>query len=285
MEDIQEGQTATNPKTGQKIVFRAGQWHNASSVAVGSPLGPVPVTRGEAIARIRFRANAGTPLLRADMDPYRGMTDPKQRAMAMTQGLSGARKETAQGRTGVAKVRADANYAAQIMDLQKKMATGGMSGRLLSSGLVSSLFGNANTERMNQLGLNIARNSRVPGEGSISDYDARQFQQMAPGMDKFKGTNEMWARAAMAQAKAMEQHEDFKSAFVAANKTIEGADAIWNEYKDSAGRIFNDDGSFNDKRQNWRDWIKTKSRQYLQAAQGGGQPARMKYNPATGEIE
>lgn len=30
MDEYQEGQTATNPKTGQKVVFQGGQWHNAS---------------------------------------------------------------------------------------------------------------------------------------------------------------------------------------------------------------------------------------------------------------
>ncbi len=29
MSDYQEGQTATNPKTGQKVVFKNGQWHSA----------------------------------------------------------------------------------------------------------------------------------------------------------------------------------------------------------------------------------------------------------------
>ncbi|PNQ03642.1 hypothetical protein H5V43_16305 [Sphingobium fuliginis] len=28
MSEIQEGQTATNPKTGQRIIFKGGQWHN-----------------------------------------------------------------------------------------------------------------------------------------------------------------------------------------------------------------------------------------------------------------
>lgn len=30
MDEYQEGQTATNPKTGQRLVFQGGQWHNAS---------------------------------------------------------------------------------------------------------------------------------------------------------------------------------------------------------------------------------------------------------------
>jgi hypothetical protein len=35
MDEYQEGQTATNPKTGQKVVYRGGQWHNASEA--GTP--------------------------------------------------------------------------------------------------------------------------------------------------------------------------------------------------------------------------------------------------------
>lgn len=40
MADIQEGQTATNPKTGQKVVFKGGQWVNAGGGGAGGPGGP-----------------------------------------------------------------------------------------------------------------------------------------------------------------------------------------------------------------------------------------------------
>jgi hypothetical protein len=39
MADYQEGQTATNPKTGQKVVFRNGQWVNAGGAAGGPQIG------------------------------------------------------------------------------------------------------------------------------------------------------------------------------------------------------------------------------------------------------
>lgn len=266
---------------GERMALVDNQWVPvAKPSAIG---GPVPVTRDEAISRIGFRARTGTPLVRADMDPYRSIRDPKQKAMAQAQGLGGARKETAVGRQQLDKARTGASVARQILDLSKRTSTGGLTGRFLSTGLGSALFGNANTERMNQLSLNIARNSRVPGEGSISDFDAKQFQQMAPGMDKRADTNQMWATSAMAAERAAQDHEEFKQAFAAANQTLEGADAIWDEYKNSAGRIFNDDGSFNAQRPGWRDWIKQTNQGYLNAAQAG--PKRMKFNPATGEIE
>ncbi|HEX8418567.1 MAG TPA: hypothetical protein VF638_00985 [Sphingomonas sp.] len=41
MPDIQEGQTATNPKTGQKIVYKGGQWHSAAA----DPSAPAPAPR------------------------------------------------------------------------------------------------------------------------------------------------------------------------------------------------------------------------------------------------
>src|ERR1051325_2897614 len=37
MTDYQEGQTATNPKTGQKVVFHNGQWVNAGGSMGGGP--------------------------------------------------------------------------------------------------------------------------------------------------------------------------------------------------------------------------------------------------------
>ncbi len=41
MADIQEGQTATNPKTGAKIVFKGGQWRNAPV----DPSAPAPAPK------------------------------------------------------------------------------------------------------------------------------------------------------------------------------------------------------------------------------------------------
>lgn len=50
MTDIQEGQTATNPKTGQKIVYKGGQWHNASAPAAAPGGGAGPATSKQAMA-------------------------------------------------------------------------------------------------------------------------------------------------------------------------------------------------------------------------------------------
>jgi hypothetical protein len=37
MDQFREGQTATNPKTGQKVVYRGGQWTNAGALAPSKP--------------------------------------------------------------------------------------------------------------------------------------------------------------------------------------------------------------------------------------------------------
>lgn len=37
MTEIQEGQTATNPKTGQRVVYRGGQWHAVAAIAGAAP--------------------------------------------------------------------------------------------------------------------------------------------------------------------------------------------------------------------------------------------------------
>lgn len=37
MPDIKEGQTATNPKTGQKVVYQGGQWHSVPGTTAPKP--------------------------------------------------------------------------------------------------------------------------------------------------------------------------------------------------------------------------------------------------------
>lgn len=48
MADIQEGQTATNPKTGEQVIFHAGAWHNVPA----DPKAQAPIVQGILEARI-----------------------------------------------------------------------------------------------------------------------------------------------------------------------------------------------------------------------------------------
>lgn len=63
MSDYQEGATATNPRTGQKVVFRGGQWHAATPPA-GAPTptgmfggGSRPLTGAQAQAAAQRQSN------------------------------------------------------------------------------------------------------------------------------------------------------------------------------------------------------------------------------------
>lgn len=51
MDEYREGQTATNPKTGQKVVYKGGQWVNASPPAPAGMFGRKP-TAAEVNAQV-----------------------------------------------------------------------------------------------------------------------------------------------------------------------------------------------------------------------------------------
>lgn len=57
MADYQEGQTATNPRTGQKVVFRGGQWVNASGASFSVGTGKSGMSGQENMELKQARAN------------------------------------------------------------------------------------------------------------------------------------------------------------------------------------------------------------------------------------
>jgi hypothetical protein len=63
MSDIKEGQTATNPKTGNRIVFKGGQWHNYSEP--GAPA-PQPTKSGDGYETSKSRDGARAALDQMD---------------------------------------------------------------------------------------------------------------------------------------------------------------------------------------------------------------------------
>lgn len=61
MSEYREGQTATNPKTGQRVVYKGGQWVNAGSVAPIAAASGGGMFGGKAaqLARNKLMAAAG----------------------------------------------------------------------------------------------------------------------------------------------------------------------------------------------------------------------------------
>ncbi|HEX7856246.1 MAG TPA: hypothetical protein VF489_09035 [Sphingobium sp.] len=63
MSDFQEGQTATNPKTGQRVVFKGGQWHNYAEDGAATMQ---PTKSGESFETSKSRDGARAALDQID---------------------------------------------------------------------------------------------------------------------------------------------------------------------------------------------------------------------------
>jgi hypothetical protein len=102
----------------------------------------------------------------------------------------------------------------------------------------------------------------VPGEGTISDFDAAQFLKMTGGLDKDWKTNANFIKAQQTALKLAEDKQLFTEAFVQANGTMQGVETLWKQYT-NANRIFAKDGTLNPSRQSWADYYASRAQKAL----------------------
>lgn len=79
----------------------------------------------------------------------------------------------------------------------------------------------------------ISQKQRVPGTGSVSDFDAKMFQGMVPGPDKPQAANDdiiKFRRTALQMETAL---SEFRSAYMRHYQTLDGADDAWRKYVNS----------------------------------------------------
>jgi len=196
--------------------------------------------------------STGLPVLRPEADPFARMTDPKQREMAKRQMLASGQASIDKDSDTVAGARGNLAKLGEFGDLNNKGITGGFGGWLQAR--LPAFAQSADAQRMEQLSLGLARGNRIPGEGTISDFDAKQFQRMTGGLDKDKATNTTFANASAAVERAKIERQTFREAFLQANGTLVGADRMWTQYA-NAEPIFGADGAPRQGRKSWDSYF------------------------------
>jgi hypothetical protein len=102
-----------------------------------------------------------------------------------------------------------------------------------------------------------ARESRVPGEGATSDFDARMFQSMVPGLGQPEATNRALIRAERLAASNAQDRRVFADWYHDRFNTTSGMEDAWRTYNE-ANPIFDPSSEatgkpvLNPKRQSWR---------------------------------
>jgi hypothetical protein len=180
--------------------------------------------------------------------------------MARTQMLAAGQKTLAKGSESVAGAEQKLAELREFEGLAQE-GTGGPSGYL--QGILPSFMQTDRAQRLEQLSSGLARANRIPGEGTISDFDAKQFLKMTGGIDKSPATNRAFVQASRAAQKAAVDRQAFNEAFLQANGTTIGADTLWRQYS-NANTLFNKQGEFvGDKRPSWGQYFATRGQQAL----------------------
>lgn len=196
--------------------------------------------------------STGLPVLRPEADPFARMTDPKQREMAKRQMMAKGDADIAKDSDTVAGARTKLAQLGEFDELNSRGITGGFGGWLQSK--MPPFAQSADAQRMEQLSLGLARGNRIPGEGTISDFDAKQFLKMTGGLDKDDTTNVKFSSAAKMVERAKIDRQAFREAFLAANSTLVGADRMWTQYA-NAEPIFGADGAPRQGRKSWDSYF------------------------------
>lgn len=148
--------------------------------------------------------------------------------------------------------------ARRMEGLLQKQKTGGIYA-VPVLGTVAGMF-DPEIREMDAIQSEVARGKRTPGEGAISDYDAKQFLAMTYGKDKPTETNRALVRAQRMQDDAALQRRQFMEWHYNTFGKASGASEAWQRYaqdnpifdpsSETAGRPI-----LNSRRENWRQYF------------------------------
>jgi hypothetical protein len=115
-------------------------------------------------------------------------------------------------------------------------------------------------QQMDKIAIEQSRKMRQPGEGAMSDFDAKQFAKASLSTSNRYDTNRNIG-AAMIGAKQNElDYKQFRRDYLEQNDTLAGAEDHWKKYL-KANPIFADSKdpnvlNLNSNRKNYRDWFR-----------------------------
>lgn len=189
--------------------------------------------------------------------PWANQSNPKDANKVKAKEIERGGKEIEKDVDAARKEDATAQAAARFLELNKNVATGGVTDKFGVGRWVNSM--GSDYAEMEAITAKLAPGMREPGSGSTSDFDGKQFERATVGVDKPKATNENIARAMIARAQQSKDYADFRQTYLEQNGTLQGADRYWKEYV-NANPIFDKTkpGSYelNRDRKNWAEHFK-----------------------------
>jgi hypothetical protein len=164
-----------------------------------------------------------------------------------------ARAAAMQAQGKIAKVEA-------FRKMNKETGTGGVYSGPILPGVFQGMgrIVDSNIPNMEAISAELAINTRPPGSGAPSNYDAQMFERATVGIDKPGNANAKIASAIAEQAKRDIGYSKFVDWYFQTHKTNQGIDQAWQEYADS-NPIFDPRApsafKLNDSAVNWDQWF------------------------------
>lgn len=196
----------------------------------------------------RDKLAAGMGLPKMTIDPTAGLTPANSERMRL-QLMKDSEKQATTASTSADTARSENAQLDRFLKLnQENTRTGPV------MGMLPNLSDTA--KEMESISADMARHQRQPGEGAVSDFDAKQFKLIVPSTSNSPETNRKLAMARQAANKAQMEKAEFLRAYQTAYGHLHGADYAWMQYAND-NPIFSREkqGEINDKRADWRSYF------------------------------
>lgn len=220
-----------------------------------------PMTQEDKVA---LAQQYGVPVLA--VDPY-GTMSTKRKAQAQAIDQRDAKKILDALDVRSQEARTAIGQADRFIQLNRGQPTG----------FVAGLFPafSKNAQEMDSLTAEMSRKIRTPGEGSTSDFDAKQFERATFGRGKHYTANKNLAIAFKARQQNVIDLQDFLNNYSSLNGgSLQGAQQFWNQYLNE-NPIFDPQApgkyKLNERRMNYRDYFRQKmgTKEPVKKAEGG----------------
>jgi hypothetical protein len=182
-------------------------------------------------ARVRSGVNPTTRVPFLSASPYMGLDAKSQQTMFQDE-----RKNYNKIQGDQAKQVEKANKTLVAMDRAEaalsRIETGGLYGLPVVGTPIQATMSafDKDVSDFDSVSNEMQRQAYVPGEGQISNFERELFQRSNIGLGRPKETNEMIINAYRAAAQNTKDRAEFLDRFFRTNKTITGAEELWNIY-------------------------------------------------------
>lgn len=208
----------------------AAQAKTAAAIEVALAKAAAKAGNGGPIAATQVQSPQ-VPVLPLNRNPYAGLNEKaaNEAFKAEFKSFTTARDKARQQETKTNETLSDLDKAENSLT---KIKTGGLYG-MPGVGTVAQTIASATDQDISDfdtVSTKMQRNSYVPGEGQVSNYERQLFQRQTISLARPRETNQRIIDSFRAAAQNTKDYNQFMEEYFAVNKTMNGAQEYWNQY-------------------------------------------------------